>query len=805
MHRYCLSAVRILFLCAQTKLDTASSHYRFYSPAMIGSTPSNTQNFISQNPSQGHEDEAKTTTQASSKNSQTVSQEKSPEADPQAKQAPSLVDTSKTSSTPRFIIPLLHIGLGSEEKTDEKISKRQRFAASVKNKFHKSEGSLLVKKGDSSKEKEGEDPPSQPSISKRERLSQIFTSDKTKAQTIYFEEGHPLLNPTSSSKERDTQKPSKRERLSRTLKGKKKCAEELYYADEAKKPLSERSGKTNKENAKKNQRPSSLIARNNLLDPNSIYSPTTQRPKSFNSVLPVVKTTEKELTAEETLRCFQNAPSLNSLTKNQILEIKQLEQAEEDNTPPKTPTPLLPGQSTGSFKDFFNAKPQASGTQDHNDAYFAFPDIQNVDPLLSAARAFKNDTSNYSIEAPKADSPRKDNTPLNPCCKTILESLSAHIHKLSNNSIPQSLNVAPALGQNNAFSAILPFSPLGIQENLSSKPMRDSQLTKTDETVTVDLDRFKHDNKFGIQDLSQLVGEFIKYSGLVGDLFSLAKHTWVITHTHASMSLYICPKRMGCRPSSLLSSIIESNRNNKGVMYKEVNTETLRNARQLSTPYTRAYAQSIRKNLHWRTTLAKFIGSCIAVSGIFTVLLSNAIHQFNPNVAFGLYGYYLISISICFFLITQFCKTAYTQCLSLRESKQMNLYRDLLKQSPNTYLYGSIQNSSETQNPQKENALKEQTLELINNNFDFTLRHILESLRAEQERPADAEALFPQVLADPNQYIHNAAGSTYIFLKATLGIKKNTLNLILKEYKKDELKARHILHELLLDSKMLSS
>lgn len=777
---------------------------------MIGSTLSKTSSLISQNPSQG-QDKAKATGQASSKSSQTVSQDESSQADPRAQQAPSL---DKTSSTPGFTIPIIHVSLGAKEKTDskvdEKISKRQRFAASIKNKFHKSEGSLLIKKGDSSKEKQNEDQPSQPSLSKRERLSQIFTSDKDKAKTIYFEEGHPLLNPPISPKKADTQKPSKRERLSRTLKGKKRCAEELYYEDEAKRPLSERSSKTNKENAKKTQRPVSLIATNNLLDPNSIYSPTTQRRKSFDSVVPVIHASEKELIAKDTLEILKNAPSFNSLTKNQILERKYLEEAEEDNTannPPKSPIPLLPGQSTGSFKDFLNAKQQASGTQDNNDAYFAFPDIQNVDPLLNQARAFKNDTSNYSIEASKSkvDSPSEDNTPLKPCCKNILEALSAHISKLSNNSIPSSLSSAPALGQNTALSAILPFSPLGIQEKPGSKPLRDSQLTKTDETVTVDLDRYKDDNKFGIQELSQLLGEFIKYSGLVGDLVALGKHTWMVTHTHASMSLYICPKRMGCRPSSLLSSIIESNRNNKGVMYKEVNSETLRNARKLSTPYTRAYAHSIRKNLHWRTTLAKFIGSCIAVSGIFTVLLSNAIDEFNPNIAFSLYGYYLISISICFFLITQFCKTAYTQCLSLRETKQMNLYRELLKQSANSYLYGSIQNLANTQNIQKENALKEQTLELINNNFDFTLRHILESLKAEQERPVDAEALFPQVLADPNQYIHNAAGPTYIFLKATLGIKKNTLNLLLKEYKKDELKARRILHELLLDSKMLSS
>jgi hypothetical protein len=781
---------------------------------MIGSTLSKTSNLISQNPSQGQEDKAKATIKASSKSSQTISQDESSQAHPKAQQAPTLVGTMHPGSTSGFTIPIIHVSLGSKEKTDskadEKISKRQRFAASIKNKFHKSEGSLLANKGDSSKEKQNENQPSQPSLSKRERLSQIFTSDKDKAKTIYFEEGHPLLTPPSSAKKTDTQKPSKRERLSRALKGKKRCAEELYYADEPKRPLSKRSSTLNKENSKKTHRPVSLIATNNLLDPNRIYSPTTQRRKSFDSVLPVVKAPEKEITTDDTLEILKNAPSFNSLTKNQILERKYLEEAEEDNTannPPKSPIPLFPRQSTGSFKDFLNAKQQASGTQDNNDTYFAFPDIQSLDPLLSQARAFKNNTSNYSIEASKTkvDSPREDNIPLNPCCKNILEALSAHIGKLSNNSIPNSLSSAPTLGQNTTLSAILPFSPLKISENSDSKPLRDSQLTKTDETVTVDLDRYKYDKRFGIQELGQLLQEFIKYSGLVGDLVALGKHTWVVTHTHASMSLYICPKRMGCRPSSFLSSIIESNRNNKGVMYKEVNSETLRNARKLSTPYTRAYAQSIRKNLHWKTTLAKFIGSCIAVSGIFIVLLSNAINEFNPNIAFGLYGYYLISMSICFFLITQFCKTAYTQCLSLRETKQMNLYRDLLKQSANTYLYGSIQNLTNTQNIQKENALKEQTLELINNNFDFTLRHILESLKAEQERPADAEALFPQVLADPNQYIHNPSGSTYIFLKATLGIKKHTLNLLLKEYKKDELKARRILHELLLDSKMLSS
>lgn len=650
--------------------------------------------------------------------------------------------------------------------SNAKVSKRERFKASVKGAFHKSDGSLLPSKNTTTVE-------DKPKLSKRERLSQIFTTEKSKAQTIYFEEGHPLLAPKAKDPSNE-KKLSKRKRLSQLLKTDKQLAKEAYYADES--PPTPKS--------QRKPRPQSQILPKSL--DQRLASPPSSRRNSLD-------------TPALTTQAHPQTPISPALSPPR-LEIFPYP-SQEDNLPPRSETKALESPEhtpPGSLQDLLRQNTQLTPPPPSQFSFFEDLEKSLEDPLLAEARAFRDNKANYSIEASKS-SPA-----LNPCCQDILEGLSAHIQKLSGNSIPNALS-APALAQPVAFSAILPVFNPSPREHPKPQALKDSQISKTDTTITVDLDHFKHDKKIGLEELSQLLAEFIKYSGLVGDLMALGKHTWVLTHTHASMTLYICPKRMGCRPSSLLSSIVESNRNNKGVIYKEVNSQTLRNARKLSTPYTLAYAQSIRKNLHLKSTLAKFIGSCIAVSGIFTVLLSNAISQFHPNVAFSIYGYYLISISIALFVITQFCKTAHTQCLSLRESKQMNIYRELLKQNENTYAYGSIQNLAAQNNTQASNALQEQTIELIQSNFDFTLRHILESLKVEQERPLDAEALFPAVLPDPNPYIHNPDGPTYIFLKATLGIKKATLNLLLKEYKKDELKARHILHELLLDSKMLSS
>ncbi len=131
--------------------------------------------------------------------------------------------------TPTLSIPEIHITPALHD-SQAKASKRERFKASVRGVFHKSEGSLLSHTHKASTATTKPLDAEQPKLSKRERLSQLFTSDKAKAQTIYFEEGHPLLalKPKNQSKE---EKLSKRKRLSQFLKTERQIAKEIYDED----------------------------------------------------------------------------------------------------------------------------------------------------------------------------------------------------------------------------------------------------------------------------------------------------------------------------------------------------------------------------------------------------------------------------------------------------------------------------------------------------------------------------------------------------------------------------------------------
>lgn len=685
-----------------------------------------------------------------------------PSIDQTASSVPELTQAPSLSIPAILVTP-------APDKGSVKLSKRERFKASVKGVFHKSEGSLLSKTPSTLVSETQE----KPRLSKRERLSQLFSTESSKAKSIYFEENHPLLKAENTNKEKE-EKPSRRKRLSQRLKSQKQLAKEVYYEDEKEDATPPA--------AKKANRPRSQI----LLSKESqaLPAPSHSRRSSVDASFVSVSFTAPSVASAPQLPALQVAPSLVDLSLASALppvEAKQLESPE--TTPP------------GSFQELLRKNTEVPPPAS---AFSFFEDIENKkeDSLLKEARRFKDNSANYSIQGSKSEpsSFALKDASLNPCCQNLLENFQGYINHLSSHSLPSLALQNPVV------------PPPTVQASPSLPPsVRSSQNARLEDTITLDLDRYKLDTRLSLKEVGQFAQELVKYSGLVGDLVALGKHTWVLTHTHASMTLYLCPRRIQCRPNTLLTSIIESKRSNKGLNYKEVNTQTLKKARKLSTPYTLAYARSIRDNLHWKTTCAKFIGSCVAVSGIFTIFLSSIAQEFNPTLSFSLYGYYLLALSIAFFAFTKCLKVLSSQRFSCQEEQELSLYRELSKNNPSVSLYGSIPAEPPSNLGNTQDELQRLTLHLIENNFDFSLRHLLENLRAEQERPQDPEALFPQVLSDPNQYIHNPEGSVYMFLKATLGLKKATLNLLLKEYKKDAAHARRLLKNLLLNTKVLTT
>lgn len=671
------------------------------------------------------------------------------------------------AQAPSLSIPAILV-TPAPDKGSVKPSKRERFKASVKGVFHKSEGSLLSKTASTPASETQE----KPRLSKRERLSQLFSTKSSKAQSIYFEENHPLLKAENTNKEK-AEKPSKRKRLSQRLKSQKQLAKEVYYEDEKEAPPPA---------AKKANRPRSQILQSK--EGQALQAPAHSRRSSVDASFVSVSPRVPSIASAPQLPALQVAPSLVDLSLASALppvEAKQLE-------PPETTPP-------GSFQELLRKNTEVPPPAS---TFSFFEDIENnkEDSLLKEARRLKDNRANYSIQGSKSEpsSFALKDASLNPCCQNLLENFQGYLNHLSSHSLPSLALQNPVV------------PPPTVQAPQPLPPsVRSSQNSSLPDTITLDLDRYKLDTRLSLKEVGQFAQELVKYSGLVGDLVALGKHTWVLTHTHASMTLYLCPKRIQCRPNTLLTSIIESKRSNKGLNYKEVNTETLKKARKLSTPYTLAYARSIRDNLHWKTTCAKFIGSCVAVSGVFTIFLSSIAQEFNPTLSFSLYGYYLLALSIAFFAFTKCLKVLSSQRFSCQKEQELSLYRELSKNNPSVSLYGSIPAEPSSIQGHTQDELQRLTLHLIENSFDFALRHLLENLRAEQERPQDPEALFPQVLSDPNQYIHNPEGSVYMFLKATLGLKKATLNLLLKEYKKDAAHARRLLKNLLLNTKVLTT